>query len=111
MLDTTTPHPQPSRCAAASDVPDVDLRALDDRSVLTFVVDARRSADREEANLLAGVVHWADLHPVTPTAAGHPRQAAPVMRVLRVTRVLHRGRSTAHSAGSCPPTQTTRDVA
>ncbi len=65
MLDTTTPHPQPSHHAAVSDVLGVDVRALDDRSVLTFVVAQRRNADQAEADLLAGVVHWADLHPVT----------------------------------------------
>ncbi len=69
MLDTTTPHPRPSHRgrhhAAAGDVPGVDVRALDDRSVLSFVVAQRRNADQAEADLLAGVVHWVDLHPVT----------------------------------------------
>ncbi len=81
MFDTTTPHRQPSRSVrhravgnvaadAVSDVPGVNVRALDDRSVLTFVVAQRRSADQAEADLLAGVVHWADLHPATDPDAG-----------------------------------------
>ncbi len=81
MLDTTTPHREPSRSVghravgnadadAVSDVPGVDMRALDDRSVLSFVVAQRRHADQAEADLLAGVVHWADLHPVTDPNAG-----------------------------------------
>jgi hypothetical protein len=42
-----------------------DLRDLDASVVLVAVVSARRSADREEARLLALAVHWVDLHPVT----------------------------------------------
>src|SRR5512143_1620756 len=42
-----------------------DLRDLDPADALSFVVDRRRAADRSEADLLAGVVHWVDLHPVT----------------------------------------------
>jgi hypothetical protein len=42
-----------------------DLRDLDVAGALWFVVDRRRAADRAEADLLAGVVHWVDLHPVT----------------------------------------------
>src|SRR5690242_1913555 len=60
MLDTMN-HPYDGSDRAAGRV---DVRELDDASVLSFVVNARRSADREEADLLAGVVYWADLHPV-----------------------------------------------
>ena len=42
-----------------------DLRDLDRSAVLDVVVSARRSADREEARLLAAAVQWVDLHPVT----------------------------------------------
>ena len=42
-----------------------DLRELDRSAVLDVVVSARRSADREEARLLAAAVQWVDLHPVT----------------------------------------------
>ncbi len=83
MLDTTTPHPQPSHPAAVSDVRGVDVRALDDHSVLTFVVAQRRNADQAEADLLAGVVHWADLHPVTDPHAGAAGAASwPIDRPL-----------------------------
>src|SRR3954462_722682 len=43
----------------------VDLRDLDVRAVLDRVASARANADREEAALLAGVVAFVDLHPVT----------------------------------------------
>src|SRR3954466_13449733 len=43
----------------------VDLRELDARAVLDRVASARRNADREEAALLAAVVAYVDLHPVT----------------------------------------------
>src|SRR3954447_13307770 len=43
----------------------VDLRDLDVRAVLDRVASARRNADREEAALLAAVVAFVDLHPVT----------------------------------------------
>ena len=42
-----------------------DLGDLDPAGALSFVVGQRRAADRSEADLLAGVVHWVDLHPVT----------------------------------------------
>src|SRR3954453_21476772 len=43
----------------------VDLRDLDARAVLDRVASARANADREEAALLAAVVAYVDLHPVT----------------------------------------------
>src|SRR4051812_4199528 len=49
-----------------------DLRDLDASGVLAAVTAARRSADAQEAALLAAVVAWVDLHPVTehtPAAA------------------------------------------
>lgn len=50
-----------------------DVRAPDARQVLAAVVDRRRCADRAEAELLALVVHFLDLHPVigdvTPATA------------------------------------------
>lgn len=42
-----------------------DLREFGATAVLDAVVTARRTADREEAKLLALAVHWVDLHPVT----------------------------------------------
>src|SRR3954468_2331900 len=42
-----------------------DLRDLDASGVLAAVTAARRSADAQEAALLAAVVAWVDLHPVT----------------------------------------------
>ncbi|QWZ08230.1 hypothetical protein KRR39_23405 [Nocardioides panacis] len=48
--------------------PDTDvsgLRDLDRSAVLDAVVTARRTADRQEARLLAAAVAWVDLHPVT----------------------------------------------
>jgi hypothetical protein len=49
-----------------------ELRDLDTRGVLDVVVACRRSADRAEADLLAGVVHLVDLHPVLdPDTAAH----------------------------------------
>ena len=44
------------------------LRDLDAAGTLAVVAGARRVADRAEAELLAAVVHWVDLHPVTETA-------------------------------------------
>jgi hypothetical protein len=41
------------------------MRELDRSAVLDAAVSSRRSADREEARLLAAAVHWVDLHPVT----------------------------------------------
>src|SRR3954462_14538370 len=43
----------------------LDLRDLGPGDALAYVAGCRRDADREEAHLLAGVVHWVDLHPVT----------------------------------------------
>ena len=43
------------------------LRDLDAAGTLAVVAGARRVADRAEAELLAAVVHWVDLHPVTET--------------------------------------------
>src|SRR3954447_18917150 len=42
-----------------------DLRDLDASGVLAAVTAARRSADAQEGALLAAVVAWVDLHPVT----------------------------------------------
>ena len=54
-----------------------DVRDLDASAVLDAVVAARRSADAEEARLLALAVHWVDLHPVTPE---HPAATFPTQR-------------------------------
>lgn len=48
-----------------SDTAVSDLRDLDRSAALDAVVSARRSADHQEARLLAAAVHWVDLHPVT----------------------------------------------
>src|SRR5689334_1889786 len=55
-----------------------DVRDLDAAAVLDAVVSARRTADAQEARLLALAVHWVDLHPVTPEhrAASFPTQGA-----------------------------------
>src|SRR3954451_25342798 len=55
----------PAGGPAAGTVGPVDLRDLDARGVLDEVAAARRQADREEARLLALVVAFVDLHPVT----------------------------------------------
>ncbi|MEO5708821.1 MAG: DUF222 domain-containing protein, partial [Nocardioidaceae bacterium] len=44
---------------------DLELRDLAAGEVLSAAAAARRAADREEARILALVVHWVDLHPVT----------------------------------------------
>src|SRR3954471_1638128 len=44
---------------------DTTTRDLDTTGVLDALVDARRTADRAEAHLLALAVHYVDLHPVT----------------------------------------------
>ena len=41
------------------------MRDLEAGQVLDYVVARRRVADRAEADLLAAVVVWVDLHPVT----------------------------------------------
>ena len=41
-----------------------DVRDLDATGVLDAVVARRRTADRAEADLVALVVHWVDVHPV-----------------------------------------------
>jgi hypothetical protein len=43
----------------------LETRDLGPAEALQAVVDRRHSADRAEADLLALVVHWVDLHPVT----------------------------------------------
>jgi len=63
-----------------------EVRELDARGCLDVLVGERRAADRAEANLLAVVVHYVDLHPVTDQDAvpatfalddrGHPLFAA-----------------------------------
>src|SRR3954464_2582450 len=72
---TSTPPEAP----AGVPVVGVDLRDLDDRGVLDAVSVARRNADREEAALLAAVVAYVDLHPVTDPddAAGWPTGGPP----------------------------------
>src|SRR3954471_3486358 len=47
---------------------DTTTRDLDTTGVLDALVDARRTADRAEAHLLALAVHYVDLHPVTDHA-------------------------------------------
>jgi hypothetical protein len=42
-----------------------EVRDLDPEQALSLIAASRRNADREEANLLAAVVTWVDLHPVT----------------------------------------------
>src|SRR6478735_6141235 len=54
-----------------------DVRDLDASAVLDAVVSARRTADAEEARLLALAVHWVDLHPVTDE---HPAASFPTQR-------------------------------
>src|SRR6185436_15345293 len=54
-----------------------DVRDLDASAVLDAAVSARRTADAEEARLLALAVHWVDLHPVTPD---HPAATFPTQR-------------------------------
>src|SRR3954452_8806143 len=49
-------------------MPAATTRDLDTTGVLDALVDARRTADRAEAHLLALAVHYVDLHPVTPDA-------------------------------------------
>src|SRR3954449_1616304 len=52
----------------------VEVRDLDSRDALAYVAGCRRQADREEAHLLAGVVHFIDLQPVTDQSpAATPR--------------------------------------
>src|SRR5919112_4972723 len=47
---------------------DTTTRDLDTTQVLESLVDARRAADRAEAQILALAVHYVDLHPVTDQA-------------------------------------------
>src|SRR5689334_21106939 len=54
-----------------------DVRDLDASAVLEAVVSARRTADAQEARLLALAVHWVDLHPATPE---HPAASFPTQR-------------------------------
>src|SRR4051794_9276257 len=59
----------------------VEVRDLGPGQALAYVAGCRRQADREEAHLLAGVVHFIDLHPVTDQSpAATPRSR---------TRFLH----------------------
>src|SRR3954454_6468193 len=54
----------------------LELRDLGPGDALAYVAGCRRDADLEEAHLLAGVVHWVDLHPVTEQCpAATPRSA------------------------------------
>ena len=75
---TSIPPETPAGVPVGVPVVGVDLRDLDDRGVLAAVGAARRNADREEAALLAAVVAYVDLHPVTDPedAAGWPTGAA-----------------------------------
>ena len=63
------------------------VRDLDASAVLVAVVSARRTADAEEARLLALAVHWVDLHPVT---AEHPAATFPTQRTGGLASVLGR---------------------
>src|SRR3569623_873060 len=51
---------------------DSATRDLDTTQVLDALVDARRAADRAEADILALAVHYVDLHPVTAQAPAAP---------------------------------------
>src|SRR3954465_5302775 len=51
----------------------LELRDLGPGDALAYVAGCRRDADLEEAHLLAGVVHWVDLHPVTEQCPAAPR--------------------------------------
>src|SRR3954454_16923975 len=70
MSETTSTPPgdtagDPAGEPGSGPMAPVDLRDLDARGVLDEVAVARRQADREEARLLALVVAYVDLHPVT----------------------------------------------
>ena len=65
-----------------------EVRDLDASAVLDAVVSARRTADQAEADLLALVVHWVDLHPVTPE---HPAATFPTQRTGGLAGVLGPG--------------------
>ena len=65
-----------------------DVRDLDASAVLDAVVAARRTADAEEARLLALAVHWVDLHPVTDE---HPAATFPTQRSGGLASVLGPG--------------------
>ena len=65
-----------------------DVRELDASAVLGAVVERRRTADQAEADLLALVVHWVDLHPVTPE---HPAATFPTQRTGGLAGVLGPG--------------------
>src|SRR4051794_8842282 len=70
MSETTSTPPGdtaggPAGGPGAGRMAPVDLRDLDARGVLDRVASARANADREEAALLAAVVAYVDLHPVT----------------------------------------------
>ena len=86
---TSIPPETPAGVPVGVPVVGVDLGDLDDRGVLEAVGAARRNADREEAALLAAVVAYVDLHPVTdpedaagwPTG-GNPPGARPVLAPL-----------------------------
>src|SRR3954454_14877914 len=70
MFETTSPPPgspagPPTGEPGSGPVASVEVRDLDARGVLDRVASARRNADREEARLLALVVAYVDLHPVT----------------------------------------------
>ena len=65
-----------------------DVRDLDAAAVLDAAVSARRTADQAEADLLALVVHWVDLHPVTNV---HPAATFPTQRSGGLASVLGPG--------------------
>src|SRR4051794_30767391 len=70
MSETPSPPPGsppgiPTGAPGSGPVASVEVRDLDARGVLDRVASARRNADREEARLLALVVAFVDLHPVT----------------------------------------------
>src|SRR3954453_10430873 len=58
----------------------VDVRDLGPGPALAYVAGCRRDADREEAHLLAGVVHWVDLHPVTDQCPAATPRSRPACR-------------------------------
>ena len=70
-----------------------DVRDLDASAVLDAVVERRRTADQAEADLLALVVHWVDLHAVTPE---HPAATFPTQRTGGLAGALGPASSTSH---------------
>lgn len=61
MSSSPAPRPDPGT---------EDVLGLDAAATLAFVVERRRRADREAAEELRAVTHWADLHRTTDVAEG-----------------------------------------